>query len=268
MSVILQVSDTHFGTERPEVVDALRRFAAALQADLLVLSGDITQRARAPEFAAARAFAEALATKAVLAIPGNHDIPLYDLAARVLDPYGRYAEAFGRDLEPTYESQDVLVLGVNTTRARRHKHGEVSAAQIERVVRRLRSCAPQKLRIVVTHQPIHVPRSTDEHNLLRGHARAARAWADAGADLVMGGHIHLPYVRKVVHPLWVVQAGTAVSRRVRAGAEANSVNVVRYDPSSVPGACVVERWDHHAASDAFTLADRVRIELHRTKEKT
>ena len=268
MSVVLQVSDTHFGTERPEVVEALRRFSAELRADLVVLSGDITQRARPQEFASARAFIDELGAKALLAIPGNHDIPLFDLAARIFDPYGRYAKAFGRDLEPTHESADLLVLGVNTTRASRHKNGEVSRAQIESVVRRLRACAPHKLRIVVTHQPIHVPPGGEEVNLLRGHRQAARAWADAGADLVMGGHIHLPFVTKVVHPLWVVQAGTAVSRRVRPGAEANSVNLVRYDPASDPGACVVERWDHRAASGAFTLADRVRIDLHRTKEKT
>lgn len=268
MSLLLQVSDPHFGTERPHVVEALRAFCRALHPQVVVLSGDITQRARAAQFAAARAFVDAIQVPVVLAIPGNHDIPLFNLAARVLDPYAGYAKAFGAELEPSYESEDLVVLGVNTTRAYRHRNGEVSPAQIERIARRLQASSPRKLRIVVTHHPVHVPPGPEETNLLRGHAQAVRAWASAGADLVMGGHIHLPFVAKVVHPLWVAQAGTAVSHRLRPGAPANSVNLVRYDPATDPGACVVERWDHRDAAGEFALVDRVRIVLIRSEEKT
>ena len=266
MSLLLQVSDTHFGTERAPVVQALLELAAAQRPDLVVLSGDITQRARRAEFDAARALVERIAAPATLAIPGNHDVPLFNLAARLFHPYGAYARAFGADLEPSYEGEDLLAVGVNTTRAHRHKHGEVSGRQIERVAQRLRACPPHKLRIVVTHHPMHVPPGTDEGNLLRGHAAAAQAWAVAGADLVMGGHIHLPFIRPVserlrdlARPLWVVQAGTALSHRVRPGAEANSVNLVRTER----GACAVERWDHDAAGNRFRLAERVRIALSR-----
>ncbi len=261
MSVLLQVSDTHFGTERPAVVEALVKLAAELQPDLVVLSGDITQRARRSEFDAARRLVERLAAPALLAIPGNHDIPLFNLAARILDPYGGYARVFGRELEPSYESDDLLVLGVNTTRAYRHKHGEVSAEQIERVAARLTATTGDKLKIVVTHQPMHVPPGTDEGNLLRGHAEAARAWARAGADLLMGGHIHLPFVREMDAggPLWVAQAGTAVSRRVRPGGDRNSVNVVRRER----GGSRVERWDYDAPRGRFELVDRTPIALNR-----
>jgi 3',5'-cyclic AMP phosphodiesterase CpdA len=253
MSVVLQVSDTHFGTERAPVLEALVKLAAELRPDLVVLSGDITQRARRSEFDAARRLVERLAAPALLAIPGNHDIPLFNVAARIFDPYGDYARVFGRELEPSYEAEDLLVLGVNTTRAYRHKHGEVSAEQIDRVAARLRASVREKLKVVVTHQPMHVPPGTDEGNLLRGHADAARAWASAGADLVMGGHIHLPFVRQMDagRPLWVAQAGTAVSRRVRPGGEANSVNVVRRDGV----VWSVERWDYDAR-DRFSLKDR------------
>jgi 3',5'-cyclic AMP phosphodiesterase CpdA len=234
----------------------------------VVLSGDITQRARRAQFDAARRLVDRLAAPALMAIPGNHDIPLYNLAARVLSPYGGYARAFGGELEPSCETDDLLVLAVNTTRAWRHKHGELSAAQIERVAQRLRQCPPDKLRIVVTHQPMHVPPGTDEGNLLRGHVEAARAWAGAGADLVMGGHIHLPYVRLVnervpdlARPLWAVQAGTAVSRRVRAGAPANSVNVVRCGRAADPGACIVERLDFDPGHCRFGVVARETLAL-------
>lgn len=269
MSVLLQVSDPHFGTERAEALEALVALAAAERPDLVVLSGDITQRARRAEFAAARRLVERLAAPATLAIPGNHDIPLFDLFTRIVDPYRRYARAFGARLEPEHEGEDLLVLGVNTTRARRHKHGEVDAAQIERVAKRLARAPAAKLRIVVTHHPLHVPSGSDEANLLRGHAEAARAWSAAGADLVLGGHIHLPFVRDarervpdLARALWVVQAGTAVSHRVRPnGGEANSVNVVRYAAGEAPRACVVERWEHRPARRRFELAERRRLAL-------
>lgn len=254
MSVLLQVSDTHFGTERAPVVEALVAFAAELRPDLVVLSGDITQRARRAEFDAARRLVERLPPAPLLALPGNHDIPLFNLAARIFSPYRAYGRVFGEHLEPVYESHDLLVLAVNTTRAYRHKHGEVSRRQIDEVAGRLRSSSRSKLRIVVTHHPIHVPPGAEERNLFRGHARAARAWAAAGADLVMGGHIHLPFARRMdAPPLWVAQAGTAVSRRLRPGAPANSVNVVRYEA----GLGVIERWDYDGSR--FALVQRVDI---------
>ena len=250
MSVVLHMSDSHFGTERPPVLAALRRLVRENRPALVVLSGDLTQRARADQFAAARAFVDSLQVP-FLAIPGNHDIPLFDLAARLLSPYERYRAAFGEELEPAWASADWLVLGVNTTRWWRHKQGDVSPAQVERVAARLRRAAPGQVCVVVVHQPMAVIRASDRRNLLRGHERAARAWSAAGAQLVLGGHIHLPYVCALPAadgvPLWVVQAGTAVSHRVR-GDTPNSVNLLRRDAAD---ACTVERWDYDAAGGGF-----------------
>ncbi|MBK1714168.1 metallophosphoesterase [Rubrivivax gelatinosus] len=245
MSVLLHVSDTHFGTERAPVVEALVAFAHALRPDLVVLSGDITQRARRAQFRAARLFVDRLGSPFV-AIPGNHDIALFDLASRWLRPYAAHMESFGTELEPVHDSADCLLQCVNTTRPRRHKNGEVSALQIERVAARLAAARRGQLRIVVVHQPVAVSRDEDLPNLLRGHAQALRRWAEAGCDLVLGGHIHLPYVvplLQLARPLWVVQAGTAVSHRVRDGIP-NSVNVLRWGREVAPGSCLIERWDH------------------------
>lgn len=267
MNVLLQVSDTHFGTERAQAVEALVRLAGEQKPAVVILSGDVTQRARRAQFDAARQFAARLGAPVTLAIPGNHDIPLFDLAVRLCAPYSKYARAFGPDLEPQYDSRELLAVCVNTTRAWRHVQGEVSPAQIARVAARLRGARPEQMRIVVVHHPVHVISPDDEKNLLRGHAEAVREWADAGADLVLGGHIHLPYVRPVservsglARPLWAVQAGTAVSSRVRDGG-ANSVNIVRYDASMRPRACVVERWD--LIGTGFSLVESARILLAR-----
>lgn len=136
MSVLLQLSDPHFGTEQAPMVKALAALAQQ-QPDLLVLSGDITQRAKRNQFAVARAFTDRLGAP-LLAILGNHDIPLFDLGQRLFHPYARYREAFGNELEPIHTSRDLLVQCVNTTRGYGHKGGTESSAQIKRVAIRLR----------------------------------------------------------------------------------------------------------------------------------
>ena len=265
MSVVLQVSDTHFGTEQLVIVEALLQLVHAQRPDLVVLSGDITQRARRSQFRAARVFVERLAVPATLVLPGNHDIPLYNIVARLFTPYANYQRVFGTVLEPEFESTDLLVVGVNTTRPWRHKDGEIAGGQIARVCDRLRQAHAAQLRLVVTHQPVHVTRLEDERNILHGHQEAVYAWASAGVDLILGGHIHLPYVRPLCErfsdlprPIWVVQAGTAVSSRVRNGVP-NSVNVIRYTPAERPQRCLVERWDHDASAQRFTLVDQTTI---------
>jgi len=264
MSVLLHISDTHFGTEQPDVVEALVAFAAQQRPDVVVLSGDITQRARPAQFRAAKAFVDRLGAP-VLALPGNHDIALFDLWARLTRPYARYAKVFGPELEPVHSSQDLLVVCVNTTRAWRHKNGEVSAAQIDRVSKLLASAGPRQLRVVVVHQPAAVTQVGDRPNLLRGHRAVTRAWSAAGADLLMGGHIHLPYtlaLHGLARRLWVVQAGTAVSSRTRPGVP-NSVNVLRWGGASgvdgvktqtrseAPECCLIEQWDYAHPGQVF-----------------
>jgi 3',5'-cyclic AMP phosphodiesterase CpdA len=277
MSVLLHISDTHFGTEQPAVVEALITLAAQQRPDLVVLAGDITQRARPAQFRAAKAFVDRLGA-AVLAVPGNHDIALFDLWARFTRPYARYAKAFGADLEPVHASHDLIVVGVNTTRAWRHKNGAVSAEQIDRVANLLAGASAQQLRVVVVHQPAAVTQAGDRANLLRGHQAALRAWSAAGADFVLGGHIHLPYTLAppgLARRLWVLQAGTAVSSRTRSEAP-NSVNILRWGEAPATrderaqtlagagGYCLIEQWDFAPHERAFACTAVTRVRPQRT----
>ena len=266
MKKLLHISDPHFGTEQPPVVEALVELVRRQQPDALVLSGDITQRARAVEFARARAFCERLAIPHQLFLPGNHDIPLFDIHQRLVHPYGRYLREFGPEVETLLQTPWLQATGVKTTRRWRHKNGEVSAPQIERVVEHLQRADAAQLRIVVVHQPVYVPRPQDEHDRLRGWEPAVRAWAAAGADVVLGGHIHLPYacdlsatVSHLGRRLWCVQAGTALSSRVRHEAP-NSVNLLSHDPASLPLQCRLERWDYTSAGGTG------RFEMCRTRD--
>lgn len=256
MTRLLQVSDPHFGTEQPVVVAALLCLVQQLQPQQLLLSGDITQRATRAQFAAARDFV-ARSGVPCLAIPGNHDLPLFNLALRVRAPYERYCEAFGPLLEPTLERDDVLLLALNTTRWWRHQDGQLSAAQIDRVAQRLARAQPGQCRMVMVHQPLVVTRAEDERNRLHGHAAALQAWGAAGVELLLGGHIHLPFVKALPFGGWAVQAGTAVSSRVR-GVAGNSVNLVRTGVDAAPSRAVVEQWDFDHAQKVF-----VRCQVHR-----
>ena len=266
MSTLLQISDAHFGTDQELVVSALRALSEHLEPELVVFSGDITQRARRAQFEAARSFAQGL-HRPLVAIPGNHDIPLYNIFARIFSPYGNYTRAFGSDLEPEFESEGMVVVCANTTRPRRHKDGEISPEQIARISERLQRSSPNQMRVVVTHQPVHVIREEDEENLLHGHEEAVRAWSQAGADVLMGGHIHLPYVRplsdrfqNLARKTWCVQAGTATSWRIR-GQIPNSVNVLKHAPGEL--VCSVERWDFEASSNSFRCISTELLQLDR-----
>lgn len=267
---LLHLSDPHFGTERAQVVEALLRWVAARQAaSVVVISGDITQRGRRGQFRRAQQFIARLRTlwpqAAVLVLPGNHDIPLFDLRARLLAPFAGFRRAFGDDLEPCHEDAAFQVQLVNTSTPWLHKDGRVRAQQVKRVAQRLRQARPGQLRVVVTHQPVAVLRAEDERDLLRGAASALPSWADAGAQVLLGGHIHLPYVMALrpggspARKLWVVQAGTAVSSRVRNEA-GNSFNYLRYRCGAAAVAAV-ERWDYAEARDGFELEQCHELDL-------
>ena len=145
--------------------------------------------------------------------------------------------------------------------------GGLSAAQIERVAARLRSARPEQLRVVVVHQPLYVEGEAEARHLLRGCDAALTRWAEAGADVVLGGHIHLPYVAELTPPgadgarIVIAQAGTALSTRLRRGVP-NSVNVIRHEAADATR-CAIERWDFSAARGEFQRIDARTFELQR-----
>ncbi len=269
MTKLLQISDMHFGTELPEVAAALLAFSHTKKPDVLIVSGDITQRATREQFSRAKAFCDKMQVDQMICLPGNHDIPLFNLWARVVQPYAAYQRAFGPVLEPELVTPSLCIATVNTTRWWRHKNGQVSAAQIERVCEQLSRAEPQQLRVVVVHQPVHVLRPQDEHDRLRGWQHAVRAWAAAGADIVMGGHIHLPYVCELsssvshlARRMWCVQAGTAVSSRIRREAP-NSVNLLEFVSAEGGSRCTVERWDYQSTAGRFASTETSVLDVQR-----
>lgn len=253
-TLLMQISDTHFGVERPPVCDALRRLARAQRPGVLLLSGDITQRARARQFAAARSFVDSLGIPARVTLPGNHDIALFNVFERLLVPYRSYRRAFGAAHDAVFDAGGVRIVSVDSTRAYRHVDGELSTDQIEAAAHALDGAPAGALRIVMLHHPVAVSRPDEKHNRVHGHREANIRWRAAGVDLILGGHIHLPFVRRLegdgLRTAWAVQAGTAVSERTRPEA-GNSVNLIRAITLHGARAAVVERWDYCPASDRF-----------------
>jgi 3',5'-cyclic AMP phosphodiesterase CpdA len=254
VTLIAHISDTHFGTVDEPVQQALIRDIQACHADVILLTGDITQRARTSQFREARAFLDMLPAVPRVCIPGNHDIPLFDIFTRFLRPYRLFRKFIGTELEPSYEDETVAVICVNATRATRHKHGVVSEQQIARTAERLRQLT-QPFRVIAIHQPLAVTLRVDVRNLARGAERALEAWLAAGADLFVGGHIHLPYCTTVraantSRTGIVLQAGTAVSRRIRHGVP-NSYNRIELTGPSGARQMKLTRCDFDEATQAF-----------------
>lgn len=259
MSVVLQISDTHFGTERPEVVEALLELAGQLKPDLIVLSGDLTQRARATEFAAFHAFLARLPSVPRLVVPGNHDIPLFDVLTRLISPFKAYEACCGPLSAHSHSLPDLFITGVNSVRPWRHKDGGLSVELVDAVAERLRCAGRAAMRIVVVHHPLDVAEEGALRDIVRGAENAVQVWANAGADLVMSGHVHLPLCRPLsarygasAGQCWVAVAGTAVSTRTRRG-HPNSVNVLRID--RLPGTVrrVLEQRDFDSSRQEFRL---------------
>lgn len=226
MKSIAHISDLHFGTEKPEVAEALRAELKANPPTLVVVSGDLTQRARTAQFAAAAAYLATL-PKPQLVIPGNHDIPLFDVARRFLSPLTRYRRHIGRTLDPAFDDGELCVAGLNTARSLTWKSGRISLEQIQRLHVRL-AATKARFKVVVTHHPFIPPPAPPEGSPQEGIdlvGRATRAMQVLDAcevDLLLAGHLHHGYSgdTRTQYPaahraIISAQAGTAVSGRVR-----------------------------------------------------
>jgi 3',5'-cyclic AMP phosphodiesterase CpdA len=231
MRTIAQISDLHFGRHDPEVVEGLLAELLDPAPDLVVVSGDLTQRARRREFRQARAFLDRI-TAPVVAIPGNHDVPLYDVARRFLRPLARFRRYVSADPIPCYADAEIAVLGLNTARSLTLKNGRVSVEQMDAIRHAFGRPPGARFRVLVTHHPIVVAGDPDQEPVGRWRG-ALGAVAETGVRLLLSGHYHHAYVGSAATRLaaggaiLVVHAGTAVSRRTRR--ETNTYNRIRVD---------------------------------------
>lgn len=246
MLTLLHVSDLHFGPHyMAEAGEALLRSAADLCPDLIVASGDFTQRAKVDQFAAAREFLDRLPRVPIVTVPGNHDVPLYRLFERLLSPYANYKRYVCDELDTVLVRDDVAIVALNTTAAwTKVVNGRVTRAQLDFCERAFRGVPDHVPRIVVAHHHFApAPDYDDENDVMRRARQALDRFTQLQVDMILGGHLHRAFIGNSldIYPsqdrsagIIIVQSGTTTSRRGRARErEKNSYNVIRIGPQSV-----------------------------------
>ena len=231
MRKLVHLSDLHFGRIDARVVGPLAEAVRGAGPSLVVVSGDLTQRARSSQFREARAFLDSLPGPRVV-VPGNHDVPLWDVVARFTRPLEKFRRFISDDPEPFYEDEEIVVVGVNTARSWTRKYGRINERQVAILRERLCSYRAEVFKVVVTHHPFDLPPGHDEREIVGRSRMAMEALAACGTDILLAGHLHVSHTGHTAeryrisgHSALFVQAGTATSTRGRG--EANSFNVVR-----------------------------------------
>ena len=265
MARLIHLSDLHFGAHDPKLVEAVERRIDDAKPDLVVISGDFTQRARTEQFKEACAFLDRLkrAGHEVLGVPGNHDVPLYDVLRRFLSPLTRYRRYIDQALCPFHELPGAAVLGINTARSLTFKDGRINEEQVAYIHDIFGRTRPETARILVTHHPLFALPVGDGPELGKAIGRqemALDAVARAGVDLLLAGHNHRAsthHAKDLVTDAGsalVIQAGTATSTRLRD--EEQSFNLLEVGDAEVTVA--VQAWDGagYASRDAQRFVRR------------
>lgn len=251
MRTIVHISDIHFGRVDQTTVTPLMNAVNEVKPDVVVVSGDLTQRARESQFREAKAFLDAL-PKPQIVVPGNHDVPLYNVVARFVSPLSNYKKIISENVEPVYRDDEIVVVGINTARSLTWKNGRINEEQVERVTSIFRELPDRVTKVVVTHHPFDLPRRYAEEELVGRAEMAMEQLAGCGADIFLAGHYHIGHTgdTKTRYKIpgfngIIVHAGTAISTRGRG--EANSFNVIIADHPRI----TVERYEWHPEKGVF-----------------
>ncbi len=231
MKTIAHLSDIHFGAIDAAIIEPLVKILSELSPDLIAVSGDLTQRARTAQFVAARAFLDRLPQPQIV-VPGNHDVPLYNIFRRFARPLDKYRRYITDDLQPFYADDEIAVAGINTARSLTIKGGRINEEQIATLRDKLCGLGENIAKIVVTHHPFDLPAGHLDSDIVGRAPLAMQTLAECGVDVFLAGHMHIMHTGHTAerykvagHSALVIQAGTATSTRHRG--EENSFNVIR-----------------------------------------
>jgi len=228
MKRILHLSDLHVGTEWPNSLVLLAEDIQKNHPDLILISGDLTQRARPSEYKKIHAFLKSIHHQPILCVPGNHDIALYNVIERFFYPFYRYNKWIKKHFLQYFVDDDLAILGINSVTPFKPMGGFVTEEQLT-LVRNFFSCqAEHKIKIIVMH---HNLISSERHKIINDAEKIITVFAQSHVNLVISGHIHYACIEQVkrgyiTRPLYVVTAGTAISTRT---SEPNSYNIIDFE---------------------------------------
>ena len=239
MLTIMHVSDLHFGPPYvPHVGEAVQRAAEELAPDVIVASGDFTQRAKREQYAAARGFLDRLPRVPTVVVPGNHDVPLYRVFERIFNPYDLYREYIAQELDSVHRHDDAVIVALNSTSPLRAiTNGRIEDWQLDFCARAFEEAPAHRTRIVVAHHHFAPAPDYEGGQVMPRAKRAIDRFTALGVELILGGHLHRAYIgnsldvypgRDREHGIIIVQSGTSTSRRGRVREhEKNSFNLIR-----------------------------------------
>jgi 3',5'-cyclic AMP phosphodiesterase CpdA len=239
MLTLLHVSDLHFGPPYvPRVGQALLDIVPSLHADAIVVSGDLTQRAKPQQFLDARAFLDRMSDVPRIVIPGNHDVPLYRVAERLLNPLGLFRKLICDEPDQVLRLKDAVIVGLDSTAPRRAiTNGRLHSGQLDFCTTAFAEAPDHAVRIIVAHHHfVPAPDAMHDRTMQRSE-RAIERFVELGVDMILGGHLHRAYIGNSLdfYPgshrergIIVVQCGTTTSRRGRGREkEKNSFNLIQ-----------------------------------------
>src|ERR1700736_6295374 len=263
MRTLIHLSDLHFGRVDPAILRPLLQFINITRPDLVAISGDLTQRARPAEFEAARKFLDAIPFPKIV-VPGNHDVPLHNVFARLFQMLDRFRRFISEDLEPFFVDDEIAIAGVNTTRALTGKNGRINRQQLRELCRRFANLSPAHVKIVVTHHPFDLPPGVEGDRVVGRSRLAMKVLAEIRVDMLLAGHFHIGGTSQTTaryqidnYSALIVAAGTTTSTRGRG--QPNSFNVIKI---GLPAATISQyRWQvERSMFDLFSTERFVRTE--------
>ena len=251
MRRLIHLSDLHFGRADHVIIQPLLDFITTTKPDLVAVSGDLTQRARIREFLQARDFLDAIPFPKVV-VPGNHDVPLYNVFARLFRKLDRFRRFVSEDLEPFYFDSEIAAAGVNTARALTGKNGRVGRQQLEKLRARFAAVPGQIVKIVVTHHPFDLPPGVVGDRVVLQAESAMKNLAQIPVDMLLAGHFHVAGTTRTTmrykiesFAALIIASGTAISTRGRG--QPNSLNVIEINAPTV----LITQYGWEPASHTF-----------------
>ncbi len=215
---IIQISDLHFGMNQTEIIEYFLEDLASIKPDVIIISGDLTQRATEEHYQLFQKFLKLLPVAQVLIVPGNHDIPMYNPIERLLYPFSRYKEFVSPQLESSYMNKEVNILGVNSATPYKVKDGRLGERTIKRIKNHF-SATDNQLNILFFHHNLNY--FSGMHHPLNNAEEFIEYLKESPIHIVCTGHLHYATLKLITKnhqgQCAILHAGSLLCERTKDG---------------------------------------------------